>query len=54
MSLASLRTTFKVLLGVAGLVFLYWLYREHEDVVGEMVCDMDDIDNDDPGEDLDE
>lgn len=32
---------------------LFWLVRREEDV-GEAFCDMDQIDADDPGEDIDE
>lgn len=39
---------------LAGVLLLWWLYRSHEDPVGEMVCDMDDIDSDDIGEDVDD
>lgn len=39
---------------LAGLVFLWFLYTKREDPIGEMVVDMDDIDSDDDGEDVDE
>ena len=39
-------------LGIGALLF--WMTRKHEDDVGEMFCDMDDIDSDDPGVDIDE
>lgn len=48
-----IRTSLKVLGALAGLVFLWWMYRNRDDYTGEMVCDMDDIDSDDPGEEVD-
>lgn len=47
-----LSTALKVLGALASLCLLWWMYRRRDDHVGEMVCDMDEVD-DDPGEDLD-
>lgn len=59
MSLLSskINKALKVFGALAGLLFFWWLYRSHEDTIGEMVVEMDDIDppdwDDDLGDDID-
>lgn len=48
---SKIRFGFKVLGALAGLVFLWWLYRSHEDPAEVVVSDMDFIDSDGRGED---
>ncbi len=55
--LSRINKALKVFGALAGLLLFWWLYRSHEDPIGEMVVEMDDIDtpdwDDDEGDDID-
>ena len=48
------RSVLNVLWAIGTLTLLFWVYRTKPDTTGEMFCDMDLIEGDDPGEDVDE